>query len=210
MKRPAYRIESERLVARCWQPSDAQTLRTALDDNDSHLRPYIPWMRDEPRPLEATAQRLRAARAAFDGDDDYKYALFEPGEERLAGEVVLLSRAGPGALEIGYWIDRHLAGRGLATEAAAAVTRVAFEALQVDRVEIHHSAANAPSAGVARRLGFTQDGTLRRRANDSDGVVRDLTVWSLFADEYPGSPASRVAIFAYDCMGRSIPLDGSI
>jgi RimJ/RimL family protein N-acetyltransferase len=167
-------------------------------------------MRDEPRPLEGTLARLRAARASFDTDNDYKYGLFEPGEERLVGEVVLLSRAGPGALEIGYWIDRELAGRGLATEAAAAVTRVAFEVLHVERVEIHHSAENAASAGVPKRLGFTQDATLRRRANDSDGVTRDLTVWSLFADEYPGSPASRVAIFAYDCMGAGIQLTGSI
>jgi len=208
MSRAAYRIETERLVARCWSPEDAPVLRASLDQNDQHLRPYIPWMRDEPRPLEATAARLRAARAAFDSDRDYKYGLFEPGEGRLVGEVVLLSRAGPDALEIGYWIDRELAGRGLATEAAAAVTRVAFESLRVQRVDINHSAGNAASAAVPRRLGFTQDATLRRRAHDSDGVARDLTMWSLFADEYPGSPASRVVIFAYDCMGVGIPLDG--
>lgn len=45
----AYRIETSRLLMRCWSPSDARQLRTCLDDNDQHLRPWIPFMKDEPR-----------------------------------------------------------------------------------------------------------------------------------------------------------------
>lgn len=201
---PAYRIETERLVARCWSPADAALLRAGLDDNDQYLRPWIPWMREEPRSIEETTLRLRQARAAFDSDADFRYGLFEPGEQKLIGEVALLTRVGPQAREIGYWIDRHLAGRGLATEATAAVVRVAFEIDRVERVEIHHSADNLASGAVPRRLGFTLDATMRRRAHDSDDVVRDLMIWSLFADEYPASPASRVAIFAYDCSGAQL------
>ena len=204
---PAYRFETERLVARCWSPADAPRLRAALDDNDQHLRPYIPWMRDEPMMLEGTVARLRRARASFDSDTDFRYGVFLPGESQLVGEVALLTRAGPGALEVGYWVDRHLNGRGLATEAAAAVVRIAFEIQKVTRVELHHSAENAPSAGVPRRLGFTLDGTFRRRAHDSDDVVRDLTTWSLFADEYAASPARRYAVRAWDCLGTPIPLE---
>lgn len=203
---PAYRIETRRLVARCWEPADARALRAALDENDGHLRPWITWMRHEPRSIEETTQWLRGARAAFDSDTDFRYALLDPAGGRLIGEVVLLGRVGPGALEVGYWIDHRLTGRGLATEAAAAVTRVAFELHRVGRVEIHHSAANGASAVVPKRLGFTLDGTLRRRARDSDDVVRDLSIWSLFSDEYPGSPASRVTLTASDATGATIPL----
>ena len=205
---PAYRVETERLIARCWSPADAALLRAALDDNDQHLRPWIPWMRDEPKPIEETTLWLRRARAGFDSDTEYRYGLFEPGEERLVGETSLFKRVGPNAREIGYWIDRHHGGRGLATEAAAAMVRVAFEIERVERVEIHHSAENTASAAVPNRLGFTLDATLRRRALDSDDVVRDLSVWTLFADEYPESPASRIAIFAYDCTGAPLPLPG--
>ena len=94
---PAYRIETEHLVARCWAPTDAARLRAALDDNDQHLRPWIPWMRDEPKPIEETLLWLRRARAAFDSDTEYRYGLFEPGEQRLVGEVSLFKRVGPGA-----------------------------------------------------------------------------------------------------------------
>ena len=32
----AYRVETERLVLRCWSPLDAPVLRAALDANDQH------------------------------------------------------------------------------------------------------------------------------------------------------------------------------
>lgn len=206
---PAYRLETARLIARCWAPTDAGFLRAALDDNDGHLRPWIPWMRDEPKSLEETTLWLRRARAAFDSDAEYRYGLFEPAEQRLVGECSLFRRVGPNAREIGYWIDRSLTGRGLATEAAAAMVRVAFEIDRVERVEIHHAAANSASGAVPRRLGFTLDGTLRRRARGSDDVARDLAIWTLFADEYPASPASRAQVFAYDATGAQLALHRS-
>jgi RimJ/RimL family protein N-acetyltransferase len=203
---PAYRFETARLTARCWSPDDAPAYRAALDDNDQHLRPYIPWMREEPKPLSATVEKLRRWRAAFDTDNDYRFGLFDRENAAIVGEVALLTRAGPDALEVGYWIDRHHVGRGLASEAASAVVRLAFEVQHVDRVELHHSAGNAASAGVPRKLGFTLDATMRRRAHDSDDVVRDLTTWSMFADEYPGSSARSAAMRAWDCLGTPIPL----
>ena len=177
-----------------------------LEAPDQRERPTVD---DEGQYLEETLLWLRRARAAFDSDTEYRYGLFEPGEQRLVGEVSLFKRVGPGAREIGYWIDRHLARRGLATEAAAAMVRIAFEIDRVERVEIHHSADNTASGAVPRRLGFTQDARLRRRSLDSDDVVRDLAIWTLFADEYPDSPASRVAIFAYDATGQALQFDRS-
>ena len=203
---PAYRFETERLSGRGWSPADGPAYRAALDDNDQHLRPYIPWMRDEPMSLEATIAKLRRWRAAFDSDIEYRFGLFEHGSTRIVGDAALFTRAGPGALEVGYWIDRHAVGRGYATEAAGALTRIAFEVNGVTRVELHHSASNSASAAVARRLGFHMDGTFRRRAHDADDVTRDLTTWSLFADEYESSAARSIAVRAFDGTGTPLPL----
>src|SRR5688500_1560421 len=205
---PAYRFETGRLRGRCWEPAAAPTLPGALDENDRHLRQWIPWRREEPRPLAGTLKKLRHARATFDSDTDYRYGLqLADGSWPVVGEVALLGRVGPDALEIGYWIDHRLSGRGLATEAAAAVVRLAFEVRGVQRVEIHHSAENAASGAVPRKLGFTLDATLRRRAHDSDDVVRDLSIWTLFADEYARSAARRLPLRAWDALGTPFELE---
>jgi RimJ/RimL family protein N-acetyltransferase len=94
--------------------------------------------------------------------------------------------------------------QGLATEASAALTKVAFEIDRVQRVEIHCDPSNVRSAAVPRKLGFTHDGTLRRRTPFLDEPPRDQMIWTLFAEEYPASPAASADITAYDVIGRQL------
>jgi RimJ/RimL family protein N-acetyltransferase len=202
--RVAYRIETDRLVLRCWTPLDAPRLRTALDECDAHLRPYIPFMKDEPRTLEQTAQWLRGHRAAFDSDQMYRYAVLDADEKILLGEIMLLSRVGPGGLEIGYWTHKDAVGKGFATEASCAMIRVAFDIEKMERVEIMCAPENAASAVIPAKLGFTHEATLKRRARDSNGQLCDLMVWSLFASDYVSGPAAKIAFRAFDCMGAEI------
>lgn len=200
----AYRIETDRLVMRCWSPTDARILRACLDDNDKHLRPWIPFMKDEPRSLEQTAEWLRALRAGFDLRQNYRYAVFDPDEENLLGENMLLGRVGAGAFEIGYWTDRHAIGEGYASESTCALIRVAFEIEKADRLEIHCDPDNTASAVIPARLGFTHDATLPKRFVNLDGKPCDLMIWSLFAGDYPDTPAAKTALQAFDCLGDPI------
>src|SRR5262249_24384090 len=43
LKTPPYRIVTERLVLRCWEPSDAAALKEAVDASIDHLLPWMPW-----------------------------------------------------------------------------------------------------------------------------------------------------------------------
>jgi len=200
----AYRVETERLVLRCWAPEDAPRCREVLDVCDDHLRPMIPFMKDEPRTLQQTAQWLRGHRAAFDLDQMYRYAVFDANEQKLLGENMLLARVGPGGLEIGYWTHKDALGKGIATEATCAVIGVAFEIEKVDRVEIMCAPENSASASIPAKLGFTHEATLKKRALDSEGGICDLMVWSLFAADYPSSPSAVTTFRAFDCMGDVI------
>ena len=190
---PAYRIEHERMVARCWSPSDAVKWRAALDDSDLHLRPWIPWMKDEPKPLYETAGWLRKMRANFDMD-----------ESVVLGETGLYTRAGKGAREIGYLVVREQTGKGYAKLATTLMVKVAFEIDKIDRVEIHCAPENAPSAAIPEKLGFKHEATLKRRMVAPDGEVHDSMVWTLFAADYPGSPSSEVELQAFDCLGERL------
>lgn len=204
---PAYRIETERLLLRCLGPEDTPAVRAALDRSDQHLRPWIPFMKDEPRSLAETAGALRQHRARFDLGEYFRYGVFERDGGALVGENMLLDRVGQGGLEIGYLTYLGFEGRGYASEATCAMVRAAFEVHGVDRVEIHCAPENAASAAIPARLGFTHEATLRRRAWDTDGVVRDLMIWTLFVSEYPDSPARQAAMQAWDGQGEKLSLD---
>ncbi|MCZ6761642.1 MAG: GNAT family N-acetyltransferase [Gammaproteobacteria bacterium] len=200
----AYRIETDRLLMRCWSPADAPVLRAALDESDQHLRPWIPWMKDEPKSLDETAAGLRIKRANFDLGKDFWYAIFDREEQTLIGEIGLMTRAGPGALEVGYWIDKSCEGKGYASEATAVMIRVAFEIAKVERIEVYCAPENDASVAIPRKLGFLHEATLARRYNDSEGDVHDMMVWTLFKDACPDSPASHQELRAFDCLGRQI------
>lgn len=94
--------------------------------------------------------------------------------------------------------------RGLATELAAALTKVAFEVDKVQRVEIHCDPNNVTSAAIPRVLGFIHDATLRHRKITTYGNYLDSMIWSLLASEYPTSKHAAAEIEAYDAIGCRI------
>lgn len=203
-KGPAYRLETPRLLLRCWAPEDALRLRPALDDSADHLRPWIPFMKDEPRTLEETAEWLAGIRAMFDRREHFRYAVWNSSGQQLIGENMLLDRVGPDALEIGYLTHRAFDGQGYASEATLAMIRAGFELHGAQRLEIHCATGNAASAAIPRRFGFHLDGTLRGRATNADGEVHDLMIWSLLRDEYAAGDLGKAPLKAWDALGRRL------
>ncbi len=204
MPGPAYRVYTRRLLLRCWNPSDAPLLKAAIDASLDHLRPWMLWAKNEPATLSAKVEQLRRCRGNFDLGQDFVYGIFSRDETRVLGGSGLHTRAGEGALEIGYWIHVDYINQGLATEVAAALTKVAFEINRVKRVEIHCDPANLRSAAVPGKLGFVQEATLRQRMLTADGQPRDAMLWTLLADEYPASVAAAAEIEAFDVVGQRI------
>jgi RimJ/RimL family protein N-acetyltransferase len=198
----AYRIETDRLVIRCWDPRDAGRLKAAVDASLQHLAD-MPWIDREPQSLDEKVALLRKWRGQFDLDEDHPYGVFDRDDSTVLGAAGLHPRLDGNAREIGYWIHVAHVGRGLATEAAGALTRVGFELVGLDRVEIHCGPANPRSARIAEKLGYKHEATLRARMI-LRGQPRDTMIWSLFADEYKGSPAAKLKLRAFDCAGRSL------
>jgi RimJ/RimL family protein N-acetyltransferase len=197
----AYRIVTERLTLRCWSPSDAPALKAAVDANREHLK-NMPWARFEPMTLDDRITLLRQFRARVDLNQELIYGIFENGA--ITGACGLHPRVGDGAAEIGYWIAADRVGNGLATETAAALTRVGFELEKLARVEIHCAPTNHASANVARKLGYTHEATLRGRGIDGAGQPRDTMFWTLFAEDYPKTPSPQRAIQVFDAAERRI------
>ena len=142
----------DQLLLRRWVPSDAEVVGRAVDESLEHLRPWMPWVSQEPLSLERRRAMIREWEQAWLGGGDVYMGVFLSG--RVAGSCGLHYRIGPGGLEIGYWTHPGFIRRGLATRAAGLLTDGAFALPVITRVEIHHDKADEASAGVPRKLGY--------------------------------------------------------
>ena len=202
-----YRIETERLVIRCYEPADALKLQRAIVSSLDHLRPWIPWARQEPRELEWMIGVIRQFRGRFDLGQDAVYGIFDQSETVQVGGTGLHNRIAKDAREIGYWIDVNHINRGYATEVVSALIKVGFEIEGLARLEIRCDPANHASRKIPQRLGFRHETTLKDQGAGENGKPVDLMVWALSRQKYEESRLREVRLKAFDFMGR--PIEGA-
>lgn len=135
-------------------------------------------------PAAYRAMRRSVARRARSGGS-LPFAVRVEG--RLAGQVTV-DNVVRGALRsgsLGYWIDRGVAGRGMASLAVALVCDHAFGPAGLHRLQADIRPENQPSQRLVERLGFRREGLLRRYL-DIDGDWRDHLSYALLAEDLPG------------------------
>jgi ribosomal-protein-serine acetyltransferase len=142
------------LVLKRWQPQWADDAATAVRESLPELKPFLPWAHEDYDTDAARAFITMSVENWREGTE-FNYAIFSTGGD-LVGAIGLMTRMGPGVVEVGYWTRTRYAGRGYMTAAVNALTRAALTLPGIDRVAIRHDAANAASAAVAAKAGFTE------------------------------------------------------
>jgi len=89
-------------------------------------------------------------------------------------------------LEIGWtWVARDRQRTPVNTSAKRLLLGHAFEALDVNRVELKTDALNQQSRTAILRIGATQEGILRQHVRCVSGRMRDTVYFSILASEWP-------------------------
>jgi RimJ/RimL family protein N-acetyltransferase len=91
------------------------------------------------------------------------------------------------ALELGYFMTRPWTGKGIATEAARATVRFAFDHMGVIRLDLRCDEDNIASARVAERSGFVREGLLRGQHRRRDGTIVGTLLYGMTLDDYQRS-----------------------
>ncbi|MFL5909146.1 MAG: GNAT family N-acetyltransferase [Gaiellaceae bacterium] len=104
-----------------------------------------------------------------------------------------LGQAVPGidesAIEVGWWLDPRVWGRGFATEAALALRDEAFTHLGAERLVARFQSANLASERVMTKLGMTRHGDTVGRAGERVRVyVLDRAAWRGAGSGQPMEP----------------------
>jgi len=158
-------------------PPEAVRPRLSFDD----------WIRDQ-HAMARAARSLPWALAWDDGWPDHPAR-----RPTFIGQVTVsgIAWGSSRSATIGYWIDRHWAGRGLVPLGVAMAADYCFRTLRLHRLEIDVLPENTASHRVVAKLGFTPDGT-RRSLMHINGAWRDHDAYVMIADEAPQSLVDRV------------------
>ena len=183
------RIETERLVLRCYALADVAAMDHVIPANREHLETFLPWAREEPVGTQQRTELVEKFRTDFKAGTDFTLGIFERASGEFIGGTGLHLRDHPDHLEIGYWLAEHAQGQGLVTEAAGALTRVALQSSHSPFVEIRCAPGNERSRRVPQRLGFSLADTLVTTCGSD--VREELTeLWQLTQENFLDSPAS--------------------
>lgn len=89
------------------------------------------------------------------------YGITLKGSDTVIGSVDFNHRIADDVLEMGYLLHPDYWGQGLVPEAGQALLEVGFTLLGLHKIEIQCYDHNEASQAVARKLGFTLEGTQR-------------------------------------------------
>jgi RimJ/RimL family protein N-acetyltransferase len=161
-----------------WRQDYLDQLLEAVAASFPELHRWMPWAATMPTASELTVV-LHEGEADFDADRDWPFVLVERASEEVVGSAGLHRRAGPGTVEIGYWVRSDRTGRGYATWAARSLSEAAYRFVpDLERVEIRMDAANGASAAVPPKLGFRLLGAEERDVLTPGHTGQGL-VWAL-------------------------------
>jgi RimJ/RimL family protein N-acetyltransferase len=172
---PPDELRGPSVTLRRYRLSDAAALKDAIAASLDSLRQWMPWAESAPTD-QSVMTFLEPSVLQFGGDVPANYAITFGDSGRFVGGCGLHSRAGPAALDIGYWVHSAYQRRGIATEAARLLANAALMIPGVERVEIHCDEGNIASAGVARTLGFRLVRVVPD-ALDSPGKTGQTMIW---------------------------------
>jgi RimJ/RimL family protein N-acetyltransferase len=129
----------------------------------------------DPGDLDLEKVRAWCRRGADWSDGEHAtFSMLDATTGRLLGNLSLhkIDREQQDA-EIGYRVAPWARGQGVATAGVAAVTRWAFSALDLVRIEAFHAVTNPASCRVAEKAGYLFEGTLRQGFVYGDGLRYD-------------------------------------
>jgi ribosomal-protein-serine acetyltransferase len=180
---PTFRLSGRQELCE-FEETDAPELHALIDQNRTELAKWIQWA--PAQTAEQTLAFIRRARARADDNTGHEYAIVNDG--RIVGVVgfPVIDRANRSAA-IGYWLDEGHQRRGTMTTAVAALAAHAFDAWQLNRLEIRIDVDNVRSRSLAERLGFQLEGIARQAYRVGDRL-NDDAVYSMLASD----PARRL------------------
>ena len=173
------RIQCDDFVLEKINPSfdNARRIFEIVDSERDFLSEFLDWIDVSNCPEDMYIHMYKVSKT-----DNGSYYIIYDGE--IVGSVgVDISSKKNKIAEIAYWLSKKYNGRGIMTRAVCAMEKLAFDMLEMHRVEIRADVRNKKSCAVAERAGYVAEGVLRGAYILRDEST-DVAVYSKLKSEW--------------------------
>lgn len=178
---------TNRLALQVLKPSQAKRVLTYFNKNRSFLEPWEP--KRDPRFYTVKYQKeyMRLEKKLMKRGEMIRFWLVKKDDinGNIIGSISMnnLSYGSFQSCQIGYRLDEEEAGKGYMTEALEDVKKLAFNELNLHRLELNAIPRNRRSLRVAEKAGFEQVGLSPKYLN-INGVWEDHVHMAIINDHW--------------------------
>ncbi len=174
-------ISIEHVRLEVLQNDHASELFHQIDSNRASLRQWLPWP-DGHTTIEDTYEFIQRSAAQLASRNGLNLGVWDDAE--LAGVVGLhYVDWTDKATSVGFWLAPKFEGRGLMSRAVYGLMHLSFETYKLARVEGRAAVGNHRSRSLFERLGFLDEGIVRKAQHLPKGWV-DHVLYSVIDDEW--------------------------
>ncbi|MBN1694872.1 GNAT family N-acetyltransferase [candidate division WOR-3 bacterium] len=180
MKKETLKLETERLLLRLLDLSDAERVRELAGDKE-----IADTTTNIPHPYEKgmAEEWISSSRIKFESGECVHLAVILKATQELIGAIGLIIDKGFNRGELGYWIGREYWNQGYCTEGSRAVLDYGFNQLLLHKITSSHFARNPSSGRVMRKIGMKKEGFLKKHVPKS-GKYEDLVIYGVLRKEW--------------------------
>lgn len=166
---------------------DAERVFAITDKSRNYLKEWLPWL-DFTNNLEDTKDFIRGCLKGFVENNSLSTVILFNEE--------IIGIAGFNSINwsnktayIGYWLGQEYQGKGIMTKVVKALTNYAFNDLKLNKVEIRAAVGNIKSRRLPEKLGFVNEGSIRKAEWLYNRYV-DHIVYGILASEWSENNSS--------------------
>ena len=161
-------------------PQYAGELFELVHKNRDFLKQWLPWLDTVTKPSD-TKEFIETQLLRFQKGEALHVTIFH--RDKISGVLgydQIDQTNGIG--HMGYWQAQEYNGKGIMTKSVKNLIKLGFQYYSLNRIEIRCAVNNLKSRAIPERLGFQQEGTIRRALKVYDKHL-DHVVYGLLRQE---------------------------
>lgn len=170
-----FELTTNRLLIRRFYESDAIDYNCAIHDAKESLQRWFSWATPLPT-LEESLTFIASATLLMEKGSAYHFPIFLKGKDKFIGSISLTLENDAPSWQMGYWLAPKFEGQGYASEAVIAMTKLAFEYLEAQRVFFRIDERNVRSQKIPPKFAFRHEGTLLNCEKLPNGHLQNMQI----------------------------------